>query len=191
MNERIETAIRALGLLLVPSVLVIILSAGGVSASDGALELSDFNREGLEVEVAALFEAGGAGSEPALYSASGSRWTESGSLVDGEVLLGEGSSIVRVMLPESDGSLLRLNHDGPFGAEGLFRIVGRRRRFDGVDSDCAGGGQLRCQRCEDRWLQLCELQRAPGYPVRVERYRFRRPIHPCPHPPRAGAGTHA
>ena len=128
MNERIETAIRAVGLLLVPSVLVIILSAGGVSASDGSLELSDFNREGLEVEVAALFEAGGAGSEPALYSASGSRWTESGSLVDGEVLLGEGSSIVRVMLPESDGSLLRLNHDGPLVLRDYFGSSG-----DGAD----------------------------------------------------------
>ena len=92
------------------------------------MELSDFNREGLEVEVAALFEAGGAGSDPALYSASGSRWTESGSLVDGQVLLGEGSSIVRVMLPESDGSLLRLNHDGPLVLRDYFGSSG-----DGAD----------------------------------------------------------
>ena len=111
---------RALPLL----VLALLLNAGGVSASDSSLELSDFNREGLEVEVAALFEAGGAGSDPALYSASGSRWTESGSLVDGEVLLGEGSSIVRVMLPQSDGSLLRLNVDGPLVLRDYFGSSG-------------------------------------------------------------------
>ena len=75
-----------------------------------------------------MFEAGGAGSEPALYSASGSRWTESGSLVDGEVLLGEGSSIVRVMLPKSDGSLLRLNVDGPLVLRDYFGSSG-----DGAD----------------------------------------------------------
>ena len=65
---------------------------------------------------------------PALYSASGSRWTESGSLVDGEVLLDEGSSIVRVMLPKSDGSLLRLNDDGPLVLRDYFGSSG-----DGVD----------------------------------------------------------
>ena len=95
MNKRMETASRTLRLALALLVLAFLLNAGGVSASDSSLELSDFNRGGLEVEVAALFEAGDAGSEPALYSASGSRWTESGSLVEGEVLLGEGSSIVR------------------------------------------------------------------------------------------------
>ena len=78
--------------------------------------------------MAALFGAGGAGSDPALYSASGLRWTESGSLVDGEVLLGEGSSIVRVMLPESDGSLLRLNVDGPLVLRDYFGSSG-----DGAD----------------------------------------------------------
>ena len=111
---------RALALL----VLALILNAGGVSASDSSLELSDFNRGGLEVEAAALFEAGDAGSEPALYSASGSRWTGSGSLVDGEALLGEGSSIVRVMLPQSDGSLLRLNVDGPLVLRDYFGSSG-------------------------------------------------------------------
>ena len=64
------------------------------------------------------------GSDPALYSASGSRWTESGSLVDGEVLLGEGSSIVRVMLPQSDGSLLRLNDGGPLVLRDYFGSSG-------------------------------------------------------------------
>ena len=75
-----------------------------------------------------MFEAGDVGSEPALYSASGSRWTESGSLVDGEVLLGEGSSIVRVMLPQSDGSLLRLNDGGPLVLRDYFGSSG-----DGAD----------------------------------------------------------
>ena len=109
-------------------VLALLLTASGVSASDSSLELSDFNRGGLEVEVAALFEAGDAGSDPALYSASGSRWTESGSLVDGEALLGEGSSIVRVMLPQSDGSLLRLNDGGPLVLRDYFGSSG-----DGAD----------------------------------------------------------
>ena len=109
-------------------VLALLLNAGGVSASDSSLELSDFNRGGLEVEVAALFEAGGAGSDPALYSASGSRWTASGSLVEGEALLDEGSSIVRVMLPQSDGSLLRLNVDGPLVLRDYFGSSG-----DGAD----------------------------------------------------------
>ena len=124
MNKRMETAGRTLRLALALLVLAFLLNAGGVSASDSSLELSDFNRGGLEVEVAALFEAGGAGSEPALYSASGSRWTESGSLVDGDVLLGEGSSIVRVMLPQSDGSLLRLNVDGPLVLRDYFGSSG-------------------------------------------------------------------
>ena len=129
-------------------VLAFLLNASGVSASDSSLELSDFNRGGLEVEVAALFEAGDAGSEPALYSASGSRWTESGSLVDGEVLLGEGSSIVRVMLPQSDGSLLRLNVDGPLVLRDYFGSSGGGADLTEMDSDRAGRGQLRCQRCE-------------------------------------------
>ena len=128
MNKRMETAGRTLRLALALLVLAFLLNGGGVSASDSSLELSDFNRGGLEVEVAALFEAGDAGSEPALYSASGSRWTESGSLVDGEALLGEGSSIVRVMLPQSDGSLLRLNDDGPLVLRDYFGSSG-----DGVD----------------------------------------------------------
>ena len=128
MNKRMETASRTPRLALPLLVLALILNAGDVSASDSSLELSDFNRGGLEVEVAALFEAGGAGSEPALYSASGSRWTESGSLVEGEVLLGEGSSIVRVMLPQSDGSLLRLNVDGPLVLRDYFGSSG-----DGAD----------------------------------------------------------
>ena len=124
MNKRMETASRTPRLALALLVLALLLNAGGVSASDSSLELSDFNRGGLEVEAAALFEAGGAGSESALYSASGSRWTESGSLVDGEVLLGEGSSIVRVMLPQSDGSLLRLNVDGPLVLRDYFGSSG-------------------------------------------------------------------
>ena len=126
MNKRIETASRTprLALAMLMLVLALTLNASDVSAADSSLELSDFNRGGLEVEVAALFEAGGAGSEAALYSASGSRWTESGSLVDGEALLGEDSSIVRVMLPKSDGSLLRLNDGGPLVLRDYFGSSG-------------------------------------------------------------------
>ena len=44
----------------------------------------------------ASFEAGGA---TALYSAPGSRWGASGSLVEGDVALDADSSVVRVMSP--------------------------------------------------------------------------------------------
>ena len=58
MNKRMETASRTPRLALALLVLALILAASGVSASDSSLALSDFNRGGLEVEVAALFEAG-------------------------------------------------------------------------------------------------------------------------------------
>ena len=43
------------------------------------LALSDFDQDGLEVEALALFVAGDAGSEPALYNVS-SRWDASGEV---------------------------------------------------------------------------------------------------------------
>ena len=80
------------------------------------LRLSDFDREGLEVEALALFTAGEAGSAPALYSASGSRWTASGSLLAGDAAIGpDQEAIVRIMhvMSEQGNSTLRLNDGGP------------------------------------------------------------------------------
>ena len=55
--------------------------------SQAELSLSDFDREGLETEVLALFVAGDEGGEPALYNV-GSRWDASGSLVEGDIGIG-------------------------------------------------------------------------------------------------------
>ena len=77
-------------------------------AQVSSVSVDGFDRSGLEVEVEVLasFEAGGAAT---LYSAPGSRWGASGSLVEGDIALDAGSRIVRVMAPDRDGSLLRLN----------------------------------------------------------------------------------
>ena len=79
-------------------------------AQVSSVSVDGFDRSGLEVEVEvevlASFEAGGAAT---LYSAPGSRWGASGSLVEGDIALDAGSRIVRVMAPDRDGSLLRLN----------------------------------------------------------------------------------
>ena len=78
-------------------------------AQEDSLSLADFDRSGLEMEAIALFEAGGSTT---LYSAADSRWGAVGSLIESDVNLDEDTRIVRVMLPERDGSLLRLNDDG-------------------------------------------------------------------------------
>ena len=77
-------------------------------AQVSSVSVDGFDRSGLEVEVEVLasFEAGGAAT---LYSAPGSRWGASGSLVEGDIALDAGSRIVRVMAPDRDRSLLRLN----------------------------------------------------------------------------------
>ena len=80
------------------------------------LGLSDFDREGLEVEALALFTAGDAGSAPALYSASGARWTASGSLLAGDAAIGpDQEAIARIMyvMSEQGNPTLRLNDGGP------------------------------------------------------------------------------
>ena len=86
-------------------------------AQEDSPSLADFDRSGLEVEALALFEAGGATT---LYSAADSRWGAAGSLVEGDVEFDEDTRIVRVMLPERDGSLLRLNDDGGVAMERYF-----------------------------------------------------------------------
>ena len=66
-----------------------------------------------------------AGTRP-LYSASDSRWGASGTLVEGDVNLDDDTSITRVMLPNSDGSLLRFNDsDGDNGGLVLRDFFGQ------------------------------------------------------------------
>ena len=65
----------------------------------------------------ASFDAGGAAT---WWSAAGSRWGGSGSLVKGDVDLDDGSDVVRVMAAASDGSLLRLNDGGPLVLRDFF-----------------------------------------------------------------------
>ena len=65
----------------------------------------------------ASFDAAGSTT---LWSAPGSRWDAQGRLVEGDVALDDGSRIVRVMAPNHDGSLLRLNDDGPLGLKEFF-----------------------------------------------------------------------
>ena len=77
-----------------PAALLLALAATNVAASFAGtlpavaqvspVSVAGFDTSGLEVEVLASFEAGGAA---ALYSAPGSRWGASGSLVEGDVAL--------------------------------------------------------------------------------------------------------
>ena len=76
--------------------------------SQAELSLSDFDREGLETEVLALFVAGDQGGEPALYNAS-SRWDASGSLVEGDVGIGPDEVALQRVIYLPDGGALRFN----------------------------------------------------------------------------------
>ena len=111
------------------TVAVLILMAVGLSwlpvrASETTLALADFDVSGLEIELAALLMAGSEGSPAALYSAQGSRWAVSGSLVDGELGLGvDESPVVRVM-SIGGGSVLRLNDSGPLVLRDFFGASG-------------------------------------------------------------------
>ena len=107
---------RLAGVLALAAALVAASLAGIVPAvaQVSSVSVAGFDRSGLEVEVLASFEAGGATT---LYSAPGSRWGASGSLVEGDVALDAGSRVVRVMVPDRNGSLLRLNDDGPLVRE--------------------------------------------------------------------------
>ena len=100
--------------------LVAFLLIGPTQAQSG-LSLSDFDRTGLEVEALALFEAGDAGTEPALYAASGSRWTASGSLLEGEIgIAPDDEAIVRIMSVDSGSSVLRFNDAGDLTLRDYF-----------------------------------------------------------------------
>ena len=91
-------------------IVVLILLTGLVDASNGTpLSVADFDQSGLETAVLASFEAGG---DTTLYATSDSPWGASGTLVEGDVALDNDTNIIRLMVPNSDGSLLRLNDNG-------------------------------------------------------------------------------
>ena len=90
---------------------------GSAEAQTSALSVADFDQGGLQVVALASFTAGGATT---LYSSADSRWGATGSLLEGDVGLSADSKIVRVMVPARDGSLLRLNDDGPLVLRAWF-----------------------------------------------------------------------
>ena len=91
-------------------VVVLMLLTWLVDASTGTpLSVADFDQGGLETAVLASFDAGG---DTTLYATSDSPWGGSGTLVEGDVALDNDTNIIRVMVPNSDGSLLRLNDNG-------------------------------------------------------------------------------
>ena len=84
------------------------------------LALSDFDQDGLEVEALALFAAGDAGSEPALYNVS-SRWDASGKLLEGEIGIGPDNVPVQRVMSLSGGATLRFNDaDGDLSLRDYF-----------------------------------------------------------------------
>ena len=103
-----------------PAPEIAVVPTGRSSSAQPTLALTDFDTRGLRVEMLALFTAGNAGDQPALYSAARSRWPESGSLVAGEIGIGpEGTPIVRaVYLEDSNG--LRLNDAGELALKVYF-----------------------------------------------------------------------
>ena len=153
-SERRRLTPRLVALLIALATLVAASLAGIVPAvaQVSSVSVAGFDRSGLEVEVLASFEAGGAAT---LYSAPGSRWGASGSLVEGDLALDAGSRIVRVMVPDRNGSLLRLNDDGPlvlrefFGESGAgvdltvwVRSAGGTASFAASDVKTVGSGYV-------------------------------------------------
>ena len=97
--------------------LATLVGAMSADAQGSPLSVADFDQGGLQAVVLASFDAGGSAT---LYSASDSRWGASGTLVEGEVDIDDNTSITRVMLPNSDGSLLRLNDNGGLTLRDFF-----------------------------------------------------------------------
>ena len=105
-------------------VLITLAALAGAMSADAqsnTLSVSDFDQSGLQAVVLASFNAGG---DTTLYSAPDSRWGASGTLVEGDVNLDDDTSITRVMLPNSDGSLLRLNDNGGLTLRNFFGQTG-------------------------------------------------------------------
>ena len=101
-----------------------------------SLAISDFNTNGLEVEVLTLFVAGSAGgNEPALYAAPSSRWPASGTKVSGDAILGPADNqaeIVRVLyrVDQSKSPILRLNDSGSLRMNRYFGPSGPGRDLE-------------------------------------------------------------
>ena len=91
--------------------------------SQAELSLSDFDGEGLEAEVLALFVAGDEGGEPALYSAS-SRWDASGSLLEGDVGIGPDEVALQRVMYLPDGGALRFNDADALSLKDYFGAGG-------------------------------------------------------------------
>ena len=118
-NRPRRRSMRLGGILALAAVLVAASLAGIVPAvaQTSSLSVADFDQSELQVVALASFTAGGATT---LYSAADSRWGATGSLVEGDVDLSADSKIVRVMAPARNGSLLRLNDDGPLVLREFF-----------------------------------------------------------------------
>ena len=123
VGGRERRAARLARPLLMAAALAALLLAGAASglAQRDDLSLADFDAAGLETVVLASFEAGGATT---LWSAADSRWGAAGTLLAGDVELVAGSDVSRIMSPRADGSLLRLNDDGPLALRNFFRASG-------------------------------------------------------------------
>ncbi len=91
--------------------------------SQAELSLSDFDREGLETEVLALFVSGDQGGEPALYNAS-SKWDSSGSLVEGDVGIGPDEVALQRVMYLPDGGALRFNDADALSLKDYFGAGG-------------------------------------------------------------------
>ena len=124
------------------------------------LSLSDFDQEGLETEVLALFVAGDEGDEPALYNA-GDRWDASGSLVEGDVDLGPDEVELQRVMYLPDGDVLRLNDAGALVLKDYFGAGGAGHDLT-VWVHSGGQGQFCGQRRLFGRKQLRQLQPAAG-----------------------------
>ena len=122
INHRPIPKLIAVGLAAAATLAVLLFLAWPVAAQ-GQLSLSDFDREGLEVEALALFIAGDAGSEPALYNVS-SRWDASGELLDGEIGIGPDNAPVQRIMSLSGGATLRFNDASALSLKGYFGANG-------------------------------------------------------------------
>ena len=147
-----DALVRGRGVGLAVLLAGLVASLMSVAAQSEDVSLDGFDRSGLEVVVLAIVEAGGSTTQ---YSAADSRWGASGTLVAGDLELADGSSISRIMTPESDGSLLRFNDDGPLSLRDYFggsgdgsdltihvQTASGTARFAASDVDSAGNGYI-------------------------------------------------
>ena len=123
------------------------------SADPDTLALSDFDADGLDVEMTALIEAGMNGQSGGLsfYTAAGAPWAQSGTLLDGDVTVsGDDGPLRRFMVtPEAAPHVIfRMNgSDSTFNLGGYFAPAGAgndlslyiQTEDDGVESMALAG----------------------------------------------------